>query len=234
LVLLPLVPSAAGGAPQRQVWLSPAGSIADGGGNGDPPGVEVPGVGGDRSFPPGGGSSVDHRHISAGITDAGARGQRTLFQPLPPASIRLGLAPRRARPRVVLPRGGPVVCWHSFRRRTAARRSHVGQWVCATTGTENLRARALVMLPQVHGVPRVPRRTSTAPEPTVSVPRHSGPVGDPLSVLGRGGRCQTRHGSLRVGVVVVLPQAHGVPGMSRVSNGETPWPRSFGLKLPDR
>jgi len=90
------------------------------------------------------------------------------------------------------------------------------------------------MLSQVHGVPRIPRRTSTAPGPSVSVPRPSGSVGDPLSVLGRGGRCQTRHGSLRVGVLVVLPQAHGVPGMARVSNGETPWPRSFGLKLPDR
>jgi len=90
------------------------------------------------------------------------------------------------------------------------------------------------VLPQVHGVPRVPRRASTALGPTVSVPRPSGPLGEPLCVLGRGGRCQTRHGSLRVGALVVLPQAHGVPGMARVSSGETPWPRSFGLKLPDR
>ena len=85
------------------------------------------------------------------------------------------------------------------------------------------------MLPQVDGVPRVPRRAGTEPGPTVSVPRPSGPVGDPLSVLGRGGRCQTQHGSLRVRALVVLPQAHGVPGMARGSSGETPWPRSFGL-----
>jgi len=89
------------------------------------------------------------------------------------------------------------------------------------------------VLPQVHGVPKVPRRARTAPGPAVSVPRPSGPVGDPLSVLARGGRCQTRNGSLRVGDLVVLPQAHGVSGMARVSSGETPWPRSFGLKLPD-
>jgi len=44
----------------------------------------------------------------------------------------------------------------------------------------NLRMGALVVLPQVHGVPRVPRRASTAPGPTVSVPRPSGPVGEPL------------------------------------------------------
>jgi len=81
------------------------------------------------------------------------------------------------------------------------------------------------VLPQVHGVPRVPRNLSTAPGPTVSVPWLSGPVGDPLSVLGRGGSCQTRHGSLRVGALVVLPRAHGVPGMARLSSGETQWPR---------
>ena len=53
-VLLPKLPGAAGGAPQRQVWLSPAGSMADGGVNGDPPGVEVPGAGGNGTSPPGG------------------------------------------------------------------------------------------------------------------------------------------------------------------------------------
>jgi len=58
--------------------------MADGGGDGDPLGVEVPGVGGDGISPPEGGSSVDDRHTSAGTTDAGARGRRTLFQPLPP------------------------------------------------------------------------------------------------------------------------------------------------------
>jgi len=100
LVLLPLVPSAAGGAPQRQVRLSPAGSMADGGGHGDPPGVDVPGVGGDGSSPPGGGSSVDDRHTSAGTTDAGARGQRILFQPLPP-----GLDPNGTRPPAGAPSG---------------------------------------------------------------------------------------------------------------------------------
>ena len=100
MVLLPLVPSAAGGAPQRQVWLSPAGSMADGGGNGDPPGVEVPGAGADEITPPGGGSSVDDRHTSAGTTDAGARGARTLFQPLPP-----GLDPTGTRPPAGAPSG---------------------------------------------------------------------------------------------------------------------------------
>jgi len=98
----------------------------------------------------------------------------------------------------------------------------------------NLRVGALVVLFEVHGVPRVLRHLSTAPEPTVSVPRPSGPVGDPLLVLSRGGRCQNRHGSLQAGALVVLPQAHGVPGIARVSSGETPWPKSFGLKLPDR
>jgi len=74
---------------------------------------------------------------------------------------------------------------------------------------ENLRVGALVVLPQVHGVPRVPRRLSTAPGPAVSVPRPSGPVGDPLSVLGRGGRCQTRHGSLLWDSSRALPGSRG-------------------------
>jgi len=100
LVLLPLVPSAAGDAPQRQVWLSPAGSMADGGGNGDPPGVEVPGAGADETSPPGGGVSIDDRHTSAGTTDAGARVARTLFQPLPP-----GLDPTETRPLTGAPSG---------------------------------------------------------------------------------------------------------------------------------
>ena len=93
MALLPLVPSTMGGAPQRQVRLSPAGSMANGGGHGDLSGAEVPGVGGDGSFPTGGGSSVDDRHPSAGTTDAGARGQRLLFQFLPP-----GLDPTGTRP----------------------------------------------------------------------------------------------------------------------------------------
>ena len=80
----------------------------------------------------------------------------------------------------------------------------------------------------------MPQRFSTAPGPMVSVPRPSGPLEDPLSVLGRGGRCQDRHASLQAGALVVLPQAHGVPGTARVSSGETPWPMSFGPKLPDR
>jgi len=98
----------------------------------------------------------------------------------------------------------------------------------------NLRVKALVVLPQVHAMPRVLWHLSTALKPTLSVPRPSGPVANPLSVHGRGGRCQDRHGSLQAGALVVLPQAHGEPGMARVSNGETPWPRSFSLKLPDR
>jgi len=97
------VPCAAGSAPQRQVCLSPAGSMADGGGNGDPPGVEVPGVGGDGFPPPGGGSSVDDRHTSACTTDVGARGARTSFQPLPP-----GLDPTGPHP----PAGAPLRSTH--------------------------------------------------------------------------------------------------------------------------
>jgi len=87
------VPIAAGGAPQRQVWLIPAGSIAFGGRHGDPPVVEVPGVGGDGSSPAGGGSSVDDRRTRAGTTVVSARGQRSLFQPLAP-----GLDPTGTRP----------------------------------------------------------------------------------------------------------------------------------------
>ena len=72
----------------------------DGGGHGDPPGVEVPGVGGDASSPLEGGSSVDDRRTSAGTTDAGDLGQRTLFQPLPP-----GLDPTGSRPSACAPSG---------------------------------------------------------------------------------------------------------------------------------
>ena len=93
---------------------------------------------------------------------------------------------------------------------------------------------ALVVHPHVYRVPSVPRFLSTAPEPTVSVPRPSDPVGDPLLVLERGWRCQNRHGSLQAGAPVVLPKDHGVPGIVRVSSGQTPLPQSFGLKLPNR
>ena len=92
MVLPFLVPSAAGAAPHRQVILSPACSIADGGVDEASSGVEVPGVERERVSPPGGGSSVDNGHTSAGTTDAYARGQRTLFQPLP-----LGLNPTGSR-----------------------------------------------------------------------------------------------------------------------------------------
>ena len=74
---------------------------------------------------------------------------------------------------------------------------------------------ALVVLPKGHGVPRVPRRMSTAPGPTVSVLRPSGPVGHPLSVLGREGRCQTRHGSMRVRAL-----AFASPGSWGARDGE--------------
>jgi len=67
--------------------------MADRRGQGDPPGVEVPGVGGDGTTPPESGSSVDDRHTSAGTTDAGARGRWTLFQHFPP-----GLDPTGNRP----------------------------------------------------------------------------------------------------------------------------------------
>ena len=94
------MPSAAGGAPHRQVRWIPAGSMAEGGGHGDPPGVDEHGVGGDGTSPPGGESSVSDRHTSAGTTDAGARGGRTLFQPLPP-----GLDPTATRPSARAPSG---------------------------------------------------------------------------------------------------------------------------------
>jgi len=152
----------------------------------------------------------------------------------PRALIRLGLAARREPPRVVLTSRSPhrvLALISEEDSRPTFPRGAVG--LCHHRHG-NLRVGAPVVLLQVHGVPRVPRSTSTAPGPTVSVPRPSGPVGDPLSVVGRGGRCQNRHGSLRVGALVVLPHAHGVPGMARVSSGETPLPRSFGLKSRDR
>jgi len=77
--------------------------MANGEKNGYPPDVEVPGVGGDGSSPPRGGSSVDDRHTRAGTMDVGARGQRTLFQPLPP-----GLDPTGTRPQA----GAPSGCTH--------------------------------------------------------------------------------------------------------------------------
>ena len=98
----------------------------------------------------------------------------------------------------------------------------------------SLRVGALVVLPQVHGLPRGPRRENNAPGPTVWVHWLSDVAGDPLSVRGRGGRGMNRHASLRLGALVMLPQAHGVPGKFRVSSGETPWPRSFCLKSPAR
>ena len=154
------------------------------------------------------------------VAQAGQRGR--LLAP-PPAS-----PTRRPPPPLASP---PDVRDRVPRRR---RRPHGRPLAQRRPRSTTLRVGALVLLSQVHGVPREPRRLSTAPEPTVSVPRPSCPVGDPLSVLGRGGRCQNRHGSLQVGALFVLFQAHGVPGMARVSSGETPWPRSFGLKLPDR
>jgi len=69
-------------------------------------GIETPLVwrylasGGMGLSPPGGGLSVDHCHTSAGTTDVGARGQRTLFHPLPP-----GLDPTGTRPPAGAPSG---------------------------------------------------------------------------------------------------------------------------------
>jgi len=112
-----------GGAPQRQVWLNPAGSMSDGEENGDPPGVEVPGVGGHGSFPPRGGSSGDHRHTSRSPTRrkvvlavngrgaGGARGPGNSGQHGPPAGAGCGAesAPRlgaRRAPATPGPSGG--------------------------------------------------------------------------------------------------------------------------------
>jgi len=103
----------------------------------------------------------------------------------------------------------------------------------ATTAEPTHAMEARVVLLKAGEFPREPRRTSTVPGPAVSVPRTWGSVGDSLSVLGRWGPCQTRHVSLRARALVVLPQAHGEPAMAKASNGKTPWPRSFGLKLPD-
>jgi len=41
---------------------------------------------------------VDDRHTSAGTTDAGARGQRTVFQPLPPGIDPTGTCPPAGAP----------------------------------------------------------------------------------------------------------------------------------------
>ena len=99
LVLFPFLPSAAGGAPKRQDFLSPAGSMADGRGHGDPPGVEVPGVGRVGTSPPVNGLLVDDRHRSSDTTDAGARGQRTLFESLRPGPDPTGPRPLAGAPR---------------------------------------------------------------------------------------------------------------------------------------
>jgi len=104
--------------------------------------------------------------------------------PCPRASIRLGLAPRQAPPRVVLTPRRPclvlalISAWDSC---PTLPRGAVG--LCHHRHG-NLEVGALVVPPQVHGVPMVPRCLSTAPEPTVSVPRPSGPVGDVLETPG--------------------------------------------------
>jgi len=234
VILLPLVPSSAGGAPQRQDLLSPAGSMADGGGHGDPL-VSRCLVSGGMGLPL---PEADRRWTIATPVQAPRMrvpaGSGLCSSPCPRASIRLGLAPRRAPPRAVLTRRRPRRVLALISGEYSLPTSPRGAVGLCHHRHGSLRGGALVVRPQVHGVRRVPRRASTAPGPPVSVPRPSGPVGDPLSVLGRGGGCQTRHGSLQVGALVALPQAHGVPGSARVSSGETPWPRSFGLKSPDR
>jgi len=234
LVLVPLVPSAAVGAPKRQVWLSPAGSMADGGGHGDPPGVDVPGVGGDGSPRPGGGSSVDDRHTSAGTTYAGALGQRTLFQPFPPGLDLTGTRPPAfaplgsTHPEVAPPGAGThlggvqppdVTTWGDGSVPPPAREPAGESSSRAPPGSQSSKG--------------APAREHSAGTYGIG-PAALGPGGrSPLGAW-EAGRCQTRHGSLRVGALVVLSQSQGVPGMARVSSGETPWPRSFGLKLPDR
>jgi len=154
--------------------------------------------------------------------------------PCPWASIRLEAAFRRRLPRVVITPRHPcflLALIYAWEGRLTLPRGVVG--LCHHRHG-NLWVGALVVLPKVRGVPWVPRCTSTAPKPTVSAPRPSGSVGDPLLVIGRGVRCQFRHGNQLVKTIFVQSQAHGVPGMARVSNGETPWPRSFALELPNR
>jgi len=102
-VLLPKLPGAAGGAPQRQVWLSPAGLMADGGGGWGPPLVSSFLVSGGMGLPP---PEADRRLMIAIPVQAPLMrvlsGSGLCSSPCPRASIPLGLAPRRAPPRVVL------------------------------------------------------------------------------------------------------------------------------------
>jgi len=208
--------------------------MANGGENGDPPGVELPGAGADEVTPPGGGSSVDDRNTSAGTRDAGARGARTLFQPLPPGLDPTGTCPPAGAPsgstlpEAVLSGAGThfgvgqlpdVTTWGGGSVPPPAREPAVGSSSRAPQGSRSAKgAPALEHSAGTHGID----------------PRPSGPVGDPLLVLERGRRCQDRHEGLQAGALVVLPQAHGEPGMASVLSGETPWPRSFVPKLPDR
>jgi len=135
--------------------------------------------------------------------------------PCPLASMRLELAPRRAPPRVVLTPRRPrrvLALLLAEDTRLTQPRGAVGLY---HHRHGNLRVGALILLPQVHEVPRVPRSASRAPAGTASVPRLAGSVGDPLSVRFRRGRCQTQRGSLKVGTLFVIPQAHGVPRKAR-------------------
>jgi len=102
LVLLPLLLSAAGGVPQRQVWLSPALSISDGGGHGDPLVSTCLVSGGMGLSPP----EADRRWtIATPVQVLRMRvpaGSGLCSSPCPRPLLRLGLARRRALPRVVL------------------------------------------------------------------------------------------------------------------------------------
>jgi len=80
----------------------------------------------------------------------------------------------------------------------------------------------------------VPRRTSTAPGPTrISLPA-LGPGGRSLFGAWEGGTMPDSAREPAGGIFYRAPPGSRDAGDGQVSSGETPWPRSFGLKSPDR